>query len=32
MWRVLRQMDTFSGAAADANAVADRFHGIGGQR
>jgi len=32
MWRVLREMDTFSGAAADANAVADRFHGTGGQR
>jgi len=31
MWRVLREMDKFSGAAADANAVADRFHGIGGQ-
>ena len=32
MWRVLREMDKFSGAGADANAVADRFHGIGGQR
>jgi len=32
MWRVLREMDKFSWVAADANAVADRFHGIGGQR
>jgi len=32
LWRVLREMEKFSGAAADANAVADRFHGIGGQR
>jgi len=32
MWRVLTEMDKFSGAAADANAVTDRFHGIGGQQ
>ena len=32
MWRVLRELDKFSGAATDANAVADRFHGIGPQR
>jgi len=32
MWRVLREMDKFIGTAADADAVADRFYGIGGQR
>jgi len=31
MWRVPREMDKFSRAAADADAVADKFHGIGGQ-
>jgi len=32
MWRVLREMDKFSAAAADADAVADHFHGTGGQQ
>ena len=32
MWRVLKEMDKFSGAEADADAVADRLHGTGGQR
>jgi len=32
MWRVLREMDKFIGTAADADAVADRFYGIDGQR
>jgi len=32
MWRVLREKDKFSQAAADTDAVADRFHGIGVQR
>ena len=32
MWRVLEEMDTFSQAATDADAVADRFYGIGGHR
>jgi len=32
MWRMLREMEKFSGAGPDAATVADRFHGIGGQR
>jgi len=32
MWRVLRDTDEFSGSAADADAVAQPFRGIGGQR
>jgi len=32
MWRELREMYKFSGTAADADAVDDRFHGTGGQR
>lgn len=32
MWRVLRKMDKYSGASADASAVAVRFGGLDGEK